>query len=166
MAEVRWTRLLGGILACQVAGGAGAVATADGLKHWYPSLEKPAFNPPSGVFGPVWTSLYALMGIAEYLVAEQGARAPALEPAARRARRLFALQLGLNTGWSFLFFKLRSPLAALVELVLLWLAIVATIRSFAAVSRPAALLLVPYLLWTTFAGVLDAAIWQLNRPGR
>jgi benzodiazapine receptor len=158
--------LLGAILVCQGIGAASGLATVDGLRRWYPTLAKPFFNPPTGIFGPVWTTLYGLMGVAEYLITEQGHRAPALEPAVRHAHRLFALQLGLNAGWSVLFFTVRSPFAALLELVLLWLAIVATIRAFAGISRPAALLVAPYLVWVTFAGVLNASIWWLNRPNR
>lgn len=161
--HIRWPRLLGSILVCQGAGGIGAIFTSAGMKDWYPALKKPSFNPPGGAFGPVWTTLYMLMGIAEYLIAEEGRGDPAKRDSVRRAQRIFALQLGLNAGWSFLFFKLRAPLVALVELVLLWLAIVATVRSFAGISRAAALLLIPYLLWTTFAGVLNASIWWLNR---
>ncbi|MCC6790521.1 MAG: tryptophan-rich sensory protein [Thermomicrobiales bacterium] len=161
--SIRWPRLLGSILVCLGAGGIGSVFTNDGLQVWYRTLQKPSFNPPGGVFAPVWTTLYILMAMAEYLVSQQSEEQPA---AVRRAERIFALQLGLNTGWSFLFFKLRSPLAALIELVLLWLAIVATIRAFSGISRPAALLMAPYLLWTTFAGVLNASIWWLNRSNR
>jgi translocator protein len=161
--NVRWPRLLGSILVPVSAGIVGSLATYDELKRWYPTLEKPSFNPPNGVFGPVWTTLYLLMGIAEYLVSQKSDSDPRYVEAVQRARRLYALQLGLNTGWSFLFFKLRSTLAALIELVLLWLVIVATIRAFAGVSRTAALLLVPYLLWTSFAGVLNASIWWKNR---
>jgi tryptophan-rich sensory protein len=106
------------------------------------------------------------MGVAEYLIAQEAHEDPGKHRSIQRAQRLFALQLGLNTGWSLLFFKLRSPLVALIELVLLWLVILATIRSFASISRTAALLLAPYLLWTTFAGVLNASIWWLNRSNR
>lgn len=161
--SVQLPRLLGSILVCQGAGGVGAVFTIEGLKDWYPSLQKPAFNPPNGVFGPVWTTLYLLMGIAEYLVSRQVGPDPQTAALVRRAQGLFALQLSLNVGWSFLFFKLRSPLAALIELLALWVAIALTIATFARLSRLAAGLLVPYLLWTTFAGVLNGAIWWLNR---
>lgn len=137
----------------------GSAATASSVSTWYPQLEKPGFSPPSWVFGPVWTTLYAMMGIADHLVASSGAP----ERQVRQARRTHFVQLALNGLWSVLFFGLRSPAAALVEIVLLWGAIVATIAAFARISRPAALLLVPYLLWTTFATVLNAAIWKLNR---
>ncbi len=159
---IRWPRLIVSILVCLSAGGLGSIPTARALKEWYPSLEKPSFNPPNGIFGPVWTTLYLLMGIAAYLVSEEGDDKRSAEMV-RRAESLFAVQLGLNTVWSFLFFGLRSPLAALIELAALWAAIVMTIRSFARISRPAALLLIPYLAWTSFAAVLNASIWWLNR---
>jgi tryptophan-rich sensory protein len=161
--DVRWPRLIGAILLCQGAGGIGALFTNDGLKTWYPRLKKPSFTPPSGVFGPVWTTLYALMGIAAYLVSSRDEENPEARQAVRRAEGIFALQLGLNVGWSFLFFKLRAPFAALIELLLLLGAIVLTIVAFARLSRIAALLLVPYLLWSAFAAVLNGTIWRLNR---
>lgn len=124
-------------------------------------MEKPAFSPPKAIFGPVWTALYLLMGAAHYLVGQQEA-APSSQ---RAARNLYGLQLTLNAFWSILFFARRAPGAALVEIVLLllWVAIVLTIFAFARISRVAALLLVPYFLWTTFATALNAAIWRLNR---
>lgn len=142
-----------------VAGAIGSAATYPNLSGWFDSLEKPAFSPPGAVFGPVWTTLYLLMGTAHFLVEKSEA-----EPAAKRAaNNLYGLQLGLNALWSVLFFGRRSPGAALLEIVLLWVAIVLTIAAFARISRLAALLLVPYLLWTSFATVLNAAIWRLNR---
>ncbi len=105
----------------------------------------------------MWTLLYLLMGIADYIVSRQGDT-----EAATNARTIYRVQLVLNSAWSVLFFGLRSPLAALVEIVFLWVAIVATILAFARVSKVAALLLVPYLLWTTFAAVLNTAIWRKN----
>ncbi len=140
-----------------VAGTIGGAATFPNLA-WFDTLKQPAFSPPKGVFGPVWTTLYLLMGTAHYLVARQEA-----EPAAKRAATiLYGLQLGLNALWSILFFGRRAPLAALVEILLLWTALVLTIVAFARISRLAALLLVPYLLWTTFATALNAAFWRLN----
>jgi tryptophan-rich sensory protein len=128
--------------------------------EWFKTLKKPGFAPPGSLFGPVWTTLYLLMGVAHYLVTTQDA-----EPEAKRAAQiLYGLQLGLNALWSFLFFGRRNPFAAFIEILLLWTAIVMTIVAFARISRPAALLLVPYLLWTTFATVLNGAIWRLN-PG-
>jgi benzodiazapine receptor len=140
-----------------VAGAIGSAATYPNL-NWFDGLKQPAFSPPKAVFGPAWTTLYLLMGAAHYLVQKQEA-----QPAATRAAQiLYGLQLGLNALWSILFFGRRAPGAALVEIGLLWVAIVLTIVAFARISRVAALLLVPYLLWTTFAVVLNAAIWRLN----
>lgn len=141
-----------------LAGAVGSAATYPNL-DWFETVEKPSFSPPKSLFGPVWTTLYLLMGTAEYLVTTAEA-----EPAAKRAAQsLYGLQLGLNALWSFLFFGRRNPFAAFVEILFLWSAIAMTIVAFARISRPAALLLVPYLLWTTFATVLNAAIWRLNR---
>jgi tryptophan-rich sensory protein len=140
-----------------VAGAIGSAATYPNL-GWFDTLEKPAFSPPKAVFGPVWTVLYLLMGAAHYLVMTHQ-----VESATRAARIFYGLQLALNTLWSILFFGRRAPGAALVEILLLWVAIVLTVVAFARISRLAALLLVPYLLWTTFATVLNAAIWRLNR---
>ena len=140
-----------------IAGAAGSAATYPNL-DWFETQRKPVFSPPNTVFGPVWTTLYLMMGVAHYLVTSQEA-----EPSAKRAAHiLYGLQLGLNTLWSFLFFGRRNPFAAFIEILLLWTAIVMTIVAFARISRLAALLLVPYLLWTTFATVLNAAIWRLN----
>ena len=144
------------VLPC-VAGAVGSAATSPNLA-WFDTLDKPAFSPPKAVFGPVWTTLYLLMAAAHYLVTTHGA-----EPAAKRAATiLYGLQLGLNALWSILFFGRRAPLAAFIEILLLCMAIVLTIVAFARISRLAALLLVPYLLWTMFATVLNAAIWRLN----
>ena len=151
-------RFGGALLLPLLAGGASGVATSRSVVTWYPTLKKPAFNPPNWIFGPVWTTLYLLMGVAHYLVLREQA-----EPGvARLARIFYGLQLVLNTLWSLLFFGRRSPLAALIEIVFLWGAIVLTILTFARISRKAALLLLPYLLWVTFAAVLNAAIWRLN----
>lgn len=151
-------RLVISVLACEAAGGIGSIFTADGLREWYPSLRKPSFNPPNRVFGPVWTTLYAMMGVAVYLVSQEeqdGLR--------RLARVLFGMQLALNVLWSYVFFGRRAPGWAFAEIVCLWISIVATVIAFSKVSGRAALLMVPYLLWTTFASVLNYSIWRLNR---
>jgi tryptophan-rich sensory protein len=142
-----------------VAGAVGSAATYPNLSNWYDTLEKPVFSPPKAVFGPVWTTLYLLMGTSHYLVQKQ----PGEPEAKRAANTLYGLQLILNALWSIIFFARRAPGAALVEILVLWAAIVATIIAFARISTCAALLLVPYLLWTTFATALNAAIWRLNR---
>ncbi len=151
--------LLASIAVCQAAGGVGVVFTSEPVRTWYPTLRKPSFNPPSWVFGPVWTILYLLMGISLFLTrrARQEGRQPAT------AVPVFAVQLVLNSLWSFLFFRLRSPGAALVEIVILWAAIALTVRATYKLSKVAALLLLPYLLWTSFAAALNFSIWRLNR---
>jgi tryptophan-rich sensory protein len=142
-----------------LAGGVGSAATARSINTWYPTLKKSSLNPPGWVFGPVWTTLYLLMGIADYIVSRQGADSGETN----RARWLYRAQLVLNAGWSLLFFGRRSPLAAFIEIIILWLAILLTILAFARISRKAALLLVPYLLWVSFAAVLNGSIWRLNK---
>jgi tryptophan-rich sensory protein len=150
--------LLAAIAVCEVAGGLGAVATSEGIKTWYPRLEKPSFTPPGWVFGPVWTVLYALMGASGWLLWKRRD-----DERAMQAGKLFALQLMLNTLWSFIFFKWRSPGWALLEIVVLWCAILMTIRAAWRINPLAGALLVPYLLWTSFATLLNARVWQLNR---
>lgn len=140
------------------AAGIGSAATQAGVKSWYPKLDKPEFNPPSWVFGPMWTTLYVLMGIADFIISQRGD-----SDEAENARTIYRVQMVLNAAWSVLFFGLRSPLAALVEIVFLWVAILLTILAFARISKLAALLLVPYLLWTSFAAVLNASIRYKNR---
>lgn len=146
------------ILVCEAAGAVGAVFTASAVGSWYTTLVRPEFAPPNWVFGPVWTTLYALMGIAAYLVWRHGWNRKNV----RRALGVFAVQLALNAAWSPLFFGLHNPGAALIDIVLLWCAILATIVVFARISRTAACLLVPYLAWVTFATYLNYAIWTLN----
>ena len=139
------------------AGLVGGLATASSVKSWYPSLAKPAWTPPDWLFGPVWTLLYLMMGLAAWLVWRQ-----AEAGRARRPLLLYALQLLLNTCWSLLFFGLRSPGLALLEILLLWLAIAATLWAFARVRGWAAALLAPYLAWVSFAVALNFAIWRMN----
>ncbi len=153
-------KLVALILGCEAAGAITGVATREGIETWYRTIKKPAFTPPDAVFGPVWTLLYGLMGTALYIVLQTS---PADRRVLRLAKVLFGLQLGLNTLWSLIFFGRRSPLGALVEIVFLWIAIVATMLAFWKVSRPASLLLLPYLLWVSFAAALNLEIWRLNR---
>ncbi len=152
-------RLAACILICQAAGAIGSVFTVTRLDSWYANLAKPAFNPPGWVFGPVWTALYTLMGISAWLVWKRGSLS---SPPVRAALSLFFLQLVLNALWSVLFFGLKSPLLALVDIVALLAAIVATIAVFRPISPAAAWLMTPYLAWVAFAAILNAAIWRLN----
>ena len=147
------------VLACECAGAIGAFFTASAIPGWYATLARPHFAPPNWVFGPVWTFLYAMMGIAAFLVWQMGMR----DARVRSALRMFALQLALNVLWSIIFFGMRSVSGALVDIALLWLAIVAMIVYVARVSRPAAWLLAPYILWVSFAAYLNASIWVLNK---
>jgi benzodiazapine receptor len=147
-------------LAVPLAVGAlGGAATTSSVRTWYPTLRKPPFNPPGWVFGPVWTVLYVLMGVAIYLV-WTGARRPSDR---RRVVAWWSAQLLLNLVWSLVFFGRRAIGPAFGEILVLWLAIAATIRA-ASAQRPAAgALLLPYLGWTSFAAVLNGSIWYLNR---
>jgi tryptophan-rich sensory protein len=133
--------------------------TADSLNNWYANLNKPTFNPPDWIFGPVWTTLYILMGIAVFLVWRKGLD----NKPVRLALILFVIQLVLNAIWSPLFFGLRSPLFGLIDIILLLSAIVLTIFYFFKISPWPALLLIPYLVWVSFATVLNTAIYILNR---
>ncbi|MBN9061715.1 MAG: tryptophan-rich sensory protein [Rhizobiales bacterium] len=136
----------------------GQAFTTPNLAPWYASLVKPAFNPPNGVFAPVWTVLYAMMAYAFWRVL----RAPASGARRSRAATFFLTQLGLNALWSIAFFGLQNPALGLVVIVALIAMIVATIQDFLAIDPPAALLMAPYLCWVTFATLLNASIWLLN----
>jgi len=146
------------IVICQMAGFIGSLFTRASLSTWYTTLNKPSFNPPDAVFGPVWTALYLLMGISLYIVWRRVSHGREV----KIALVLFAIQLILNTLWSFLFFGLRSPLAGFVDILLLWVAILFTLLLFFKLSRAAGILLLPYILWVSFAIVLNASIWLLN----
>jgi benzodiazapine receptor len=161
MANWKSVKKLGGaVLLCEVAGGIGSTLTRNALKDWYPKLDKPSFTPPDWVFGPAWTLLYAMMGVSLYVVSHQRGEDTG---EVRSARILFLVQLVLNVLWSYVFFGRRSPGWALVEIGFLLIAIAATIRTFWKVSRTAALLMLPYILWVSFAVLLNYSIWRLNR---
>jgi tryptophan-rich sensory protein len=142
-----------------VVGGLSGVLTAPSIRGWYRTLERPDWNPPDWVFGPVWSALYLTMGLA--LV--QVVRSEQDRAARQVGLGLFVLQLVLNFGWSWIFFVNHDLGGAVVEVLALWLAIAATIASFAAVRRSAALLLMPYLAWTSFATLLTVEVWRRNR---
>lgn len=149
----------GFILFPAISLGVGALAgflTKDSLANVYPLLEKSSLTPPGWVFPIVWTVLYLLMGIGMALVEARGG------PERSRALTLFGIQLALNFGWSLLFFNSGAYLSALLCLIVLWVMILAMAGSFASVSRLAAWLQIPYLLWVAFAGCLNAAVWVLN----
>jgi len=142
-----------------VVGGIGGLLTSDAIRGWYRTIERPDWNPPNWVFGPVWTTLYAMMGIALVKVVRSEGRAD--ERALAVA--LFAIQLALNLGWSWIFFVQHDLGLALAEIIGLWLAIAATAGAFGRIQPAAGALLLPYLGWVTFASLLTASIWQLNR---
>jgi tryptophan-rich sensory protein len=151
-------KLLLCVVACEMAGIAGSFFTTPAIGTWYATLNKPPISPPNWIFAPVWTLLFALMGIAIYLVLAQDWK----EIKVRRAAKMFWIQLSLNVLWSAVFFGVHSPKFAFFEIIFLWLAIAATIKRFSAVSKTAAWLLVPYILWVSFAALLNFLIWQLN----
>ena len=140
-------------------GGLSGFATARGVADWYPALTKPTFNPPAWIFGPVWTVLYIMMGGAAFLVWRKGLEVDGV----RIALTVFVVQLSLNGLWSILFFGMQAPGWALVEIILLWIAIGVTTVFFLRVALPAGVLLLPYWGWVTFATVLNASLWWLNR---
>ncbi|HEX9902010.1 MAG TPA: TspO/MBR family protein [Acidobacteriota bacterium] len=146
------------ILICQGAGFLGSLATTPSIATWYKTLVKPTFNPPNAVFGPVWITLYLMMSISLFLVWRQWGAAKGVKP----ALIIFFVQLALNTLWSILFFGLHQPGWAFLEIVILWLFILLTLLLFWRLSRVAGLLLLPYLLWVSFASALNFAIWRLN----
>jgi tryptophan-rich sensory protein len=147
------------IAVCLAAGVIGSLFTTPKIPGWYASLAKPSFTPPSWLFGPVWTALYILMGISLFLVWRKGLAVREV----RIALVVFLVQLVLNAAWSLAFFGGESPGAGLAVIIPLWIGIVASIALFAPISKGAAILLVPYLLWVSFATILNGSIYLLNR---
>jgi tryptophan-rich sensory protein len=150
--------LLVAIILCLVLGSAGSLVTTTGSGSWYESLEKPGFTPPDWVFAPMWTTLFILMGIALYLVWQSGTERREVQV----ALVVFGVQFALNILWSFLFFGLESPLLGLVDIVLLWIMIAATIVLFYQIRKSAAFLLIPYIVWVSIAAALNYSIYILN----
>jgi len=146
------------ILLCLAAGGIGSLATRDAIPQWYAGLHRPSFSPPNWAFGVVWPILYVLMGVALAMVLSDGLDRKEV----RITAAVFGIQLVLNAAWSLIFFGLHRIDWALVEIVVLWLAILVTIYLFCRISKVAAALLVPYLLWVSFALALNAGFWRLN----
>ena len=150
-------KLVISIILCQLAGFLGSLFTIPAIPTWYKTLDKPFFTPPNWIFSPVWISLFLLMGISLFMVwRKQG------QPRFKVALIFFLVQLIFNILWSAAFFGLRSPLLGLIDIVLLWGAILLTIQHFLRISKTAGLLLLPYIVWVSFAVVLNFSLWILN----
>ncbi len=149
--------LISCIIICASAGGIGAAATLPQIATWYPSIQKPSFNPPNYLFGPVWTVLYLLMAIALFLYITQDTFRPKLT-----GYIWFFIQLILNAMWSVVFFGYHQLSAAFAVILLLLLFIVLTIVYFFRITKPGSIMLVPYALWVSFAAVLNFSIMRLN----
>ena len=154
----RWLTAAVSIIVCQMAGIVGSLFTVPVIGTWYESLQKPFFTPPNYVFGPVWITLYTLMGISLYLVLGRGIK----KHEVRNVLYVFAAQLSLNALWSAVFFGLQSPLYGFMVIVLLWATIALTIIKFYGIDRRAGLILIPYIAWVTIASFLNYFILILN----
>ena len=151
-------KLVVSIIACQCAGLIGSLATTPNIPTWYAALEKPFFTPPSWLFAPAWITLYLLMAIAAFLIWRKGLG----EEGVKCALIVFLVQLVLNALWSVVFFGLQSPLYGMVVIIALWIAILLTIIKFFRLSTAAGWLMIPYILWVSFASILNISIWVLN----
>jgi benzodiazapine receptor len=151
-------KLAASIALCQMAGLIGSLFTFPAIPTWYAHLNKPFFSPPNWVFGPVWTILYILMGISFFIIWSSKAK----KSVKKYAVILFLIQLGLNSLWSLIFFGLKNPFLALIEIGVLWLMIYETIIKFAKINQAASRLLCPYLAWVSFASLLNLSVWLLN----
>lgn len=147
------------VIICLAIGYGSGLATQSSITTWYPTLNKPFFNPPNWLFAPVWTLLYVMMGVSAGLVWSKMESVPVL---VKKALWVFAIQLILNALWSFLFFGMCNPFLAFIEILLLWLMILETIKLFKPIDPLASKLLIPYLLWVSFATLLNGSIWWLN----
>lgn len=146
------------IVVCQATGLAASIFTRESVTTWYRILNKPSFNPPDWLFAPVWITLYALMGISLYLVWRKGFSFKEVQ----YSLGIFLVQLIVNSLWSFVFFGSRSISGGLIVIIILWVLILITILSFYKISSASAFILIPYLLWVTYAAILNISIWQLN----
>jgi len=158
MKSIEFFKLIISILICNSAGFIGAVFTSSAIPTWYDSLKKPPFSPPNWIFGPVWTILYTLMGISAYFVWRQGIN----DSQVKTALIIFGVQLFLNALWSPIFFGFRALFAGLIVIIIMWIAILLTILAFLKISTVAAVLLIPYILWVSFATILNFSLWILN----
>lgn len=153
----KYLKLISSILICQLAGISGSIFTGDSL-GWYYTLNKPLFRPPNWLFGPVWITLYVLMGISLYFLWKRGFTCNN----SKYALRIFIFQLLLNAAWSFVFFGERSIIGGLAVILILWVLILLTIFAFYRLNTASAYLLVPYFIWISYASVLNLSIWRLN----
>jgi len=152
-------RLIISLFVCQLAGIIGSIFTTPVIATWYATLKKPPFSPPNWLFGPVWITLYVLMGISLFLVWRKGSDTQFV----RNGLILFGIQLFFNVLWSAAFFGLRSPISGLVVIIILWITILLTILQFSKVSEVATALLIPYIVWVSFAAILNVSLFLLNR---
>jgi tryptophan-rich sensory protein len=155
---MKWIKLISSIAICQLAGLIGAIFTSPSIPTWYAALVKPSFNPPSWVFGPVWTTLYTLIGVSLYLIIKDGIDSKEK----KTALFVFSIHLILNSLWSIIFFGMKNPLLAFLEILILWGMIVYTMYLFKRINKTSVYLLSPYLLWVSFATILNFSIWRLN----
>lgn len=153
-----WGKIIIGILACNFVGFIASGVTIEAIPGWYAQLNKPFFNPPNWLFGPIWTILYTLMGITAAAIWEAGFE----QQKVKHALSLFGVQLGLNGLWSFIFFGYKSPLLAFIEIIFLLTVIVITILRFREIKPWTAWLLAPYFIWVCYAAALNLAIYLLN----
>lgn len=151
-------KLIVSIFVCQSAGLIGSIFTSPAIPTWYVTLNKPFFTPPNWLFAPVWITLYLLMGVSAFLVWRKGLANRQVQI----ALTIFGVQLIFNAFWSVAFFGLKSPLAGLIVIIVLWIAIVLTILKFFKISKTAGLVLIPYILWVSFAAFLNVTIVILN----
>jgi len=146
------------VLVCLSAGFIGSFFTTPSIPTWYATLNKPSFNPPNWLFAPVWTTLFILMGIAAFFIWRKGLK----KKEVKSALIIFLFQLIFNTLWSFLFFKFHSPFWALADIAVLWVLILLSLIKFWKINKAAGILLIPYLLWVSFASFLNYTIYRLN----
>lgn len=144
---------------CLAAGIIGSFFTVSAIPDWYVSLNKPSFSPPNWIFGPAWTLLYILMGYSLYLVQSSKFKDQSFK---NKALIIFAIQLSLNAIWSIIFFGMKNPVLAFVDIIALWVAIIFTIKAFSKINKLASYILYPYLAWVSFASILNLAIILLN----
>ncbi len=161
MKKINWIKLIIALILPQLAGLIGSLATAQAISTWYVSLNRPNFAPPNWLFAPVWILLFILMGIAFYLIWAKTVKKEE-KKLQDRAIRLFLIQLVFNTLWSIIFFGQQLLFLAFLEIIMLWLLILLTILQFKKLNQLSAYLMIPYLLWVSFAGILNLAFALLN----